>query len=110
MTAIVAVVLDLHQADHVGIDGHQFVDDLVALAHELGQVVGAAAVARGWCVAPMVQPWPVAPKTLLPLVKVVKKLSTLALATLTLPAGSSGPPVRGLLREMTPRPDGGCSL
>ncbi len=41
-----AVVLDLHQRDHVGIDGRQHLDDLGALALELRHAARAAAIGR----------------------------------------------------------------
>jgi hypothetical protein len=47
-------------------------------------------------VAPSVQPWPVWPSAVLPSVNVVKKFSTLKLATLTLPPTGAGVLVREL--------------
>ena len=41
---IIAVVLDFHQAHHVGVQRFQLADDLGALALEFDQVVGATAV------------------------------------------------------------------
>jgi hypothetical protein len=58
---------------------------------------------------PNVQPCPVCPAAVLPLVKVVKKFSTLKLATFTLPPTFSGAAVRGLARTKTGATVG-CSL
>ena len=46
-----AVVLDFHQAHHIGVQPGQRLDDLAALARKFGRVVGAAAVAGCGCAA-----------------------------------------------------------